>query len=147
MIKENPRYKIWKYNNKDSENQRKNYSSEKNSVMHQEFYINGEFCLEGLEKLTKGTNAEWKKLHPTLPEHRTEPEETLVYSNSNAILLISADYAKKHHKVDLTLKNYSEENPKLLENLRATIEKSLNCKLNNKDETSDLITKLDLESN
>jgi hypothetical protein len=113
-------------------------------IMHKAFYMKGELNLDGLEELTKKnweesdligleelTKKNWKKLYP-LVENKEKTERTLVYANPNVTAIISPNYATNYHEIDITLKNYSNENPQIIEGVKNIIEKSLNCKLNEK---------------
>jgi hypothetical protein len=112
--------------------------------MHKTFEMKGDFNLEGLEKLTK---KEWTRLNPSLEENRTYSEETFVYGNPQAIIILSANYETNYHQIDISLKKYSEDNIKNIENIKLLLENKLEKKINEKKETLDLIDKLDLESN
>jgi hypothetical protein len=139
MINENPKYKLWRYSNK-----KEALYLEPRPIMHKTFEMNGKFSLDGLEKLTKG---EWKRLHPTLEEHRTDPEETLVYGNPEAIIIISANYETDYHQIDISLKRYSENNLQTIENIKLILESKLEKKINEKKESSDLINEIDVKPN
>lgn len=138
MLKENPQYKIWKYSNKGSSNLKPH------PIMHKTFEMNGKFSLDGLEKLTEG---EWKRLHPTLEEHRTDPEETLVYGNPEAIVIISANYETDYHQIDISLKKYSKNNFNTIENIKLILESKLEKEITEIKESSDLINKIDIKPN
>ena len=109
-------------------------------IMHKQFEMDGKFSLDGLESLTKEG---WKRLYPLLPEHRTDPKETWVYGDSQAVTIISANYETNHHIVDISLKKYSENNLNAIENIKLVLENKLENKLNEKDESSDLIDKIE----
>ena len=111
----------------------------KNPLMHKKFNINGKFNLDGLEKLTEEG---WKREFPRLPEHRTEPEETWVYSSKKAVVILSANYETNYHELDISLKDYSKNNPKNIDDIREIIEKNLECKLNEEGNLS-LMDKLE----
>jgi hypothetical protein len=130
---------MWKYSS-----QKEDLHLEPRPIMHKTFEMKGDFNLENLEKLTK---TEWTRLNPSLEENEIYSEETLVYGNPEAIVIISANYETNYHQIDINLKKYSEDNIKNIENIRLLLENRLEKKINEKKETSDLIDKLDLESN
>jgi hypothetical protein len=139
MLNENPKYKLWRYTSK-----KEDFCLEPRPIMHKTFEMNGKFSLDGLEKLTEG---EWKRIHPTLEEHRTDPEETLVYGNPEAIVIISANYETDYHQIDISLKKYSENNIQIIENIKLILENKLEKKITETKESTNLINEIDIKSN
>lgn len=128
-MEENNKYSGFKYTSREKETD----SSHTPRRLHKQFYIDGKFNLDGLEDLTKQG---WRRLYPVLPEHRTEPEETWVYSRPDAILVLYANYEKDYHNVELGA------DTQMFEYIKLNLEKNLECKLNEEGNSS-LMDKLE----
>lgn len=115
-------------------------SSEPTPIMHELYEINGIYDFDGLDLREYG----WRKIHPCTNEQRKDPEETLVYTGPQGIAIMHLNYETHYHQVDITLKNYSENNPGTMENLKLMFERNLECKLKERRESPlDLMDKIE----
>lgn len=125
----NDKYKIYKGTDEKK--------LEDSKLRYKKFEINGKFNKMGLENLK---NQGIKRLFPLLDKEIEEPEETLVYSTPLARIIIFANYKEDHHDIDIYLKASSDNDDKIIEDIKSLLEKRLETKLD--DIKSDLINKI-----
>ena len=90
------------------------------------FWIKGKPDFGLLENLKKKG---MRRFIPLLPEHRTEPEETLGYSTNLATILIYANYETNFHEVNIILKVKGLEDQNAIEKTRLMLESKLKFEL------------------
>lgn len=162
-LKENEKYMVHKiYSNKDSRNQKAEDSSEYISIMHKQFETIGEYKFGKLDLMRFG----WRRIQPIcdeedeivtviekdgtkineskiLPSKKYNPQKTLVYSNEKAVIVMSINRESNYHEIDISLKNYSDINPQIIEETKRMLENALECKLNEKKRGLSLINKIE----
>jgi len=142
-MKQNNRYKI---PNIHSGLDKKGDLSEPTPVMYKEFEMKGKYNFDELDLREYG----WKRIHPSINQHRTAPEETFVYSGPQGTTIMHLNYETHNHQVGILLKNYSKNDSETIENIKLMFERNLEGKLNDKEELpiSNLIDLIDkIESN
>jgi len=115
-------------------------------TVYKEFEMKGKYYFDGLDLKKEG----WKRIYPSINQHRTSPEETFVYSGPQGTAIMHLNYETDYHKIEILLKNYSGDNPKTIEDIKLMLERGLEGKLNEKEEfpISNLIDLIDkIESN
>ena len=142
-MEQNDRYKIQKIHNGLD---KKGDLSESTQVVYKEFEMKGKYYFDGLDLRKE----EWKRIHPSINQHRTSPKETFVYSGPQGTVIMHLNYETDNHQVGILLKSYSGNNPKTIEDIKLMLERGLEGKLNEKEEfpISNLIDLIDkIESN
>jgi hypothetical protein len=119
-------------------------SSREYPVMHKSFFMKGTYDFDGLDLSEYG----WKRIHALTLQQKgkleKDPEyidylETIVYSGPQGTAVMYLNYKTDNHNIDITLRNYSENNQEKIENLKLMLERSLEGKLDNVDPNSNLI--------
>jgi hypothetical protein len=136
----------FKYNNRDSENQRVENSSEVKPIMHKQFETRGIFNFGELELGAYG----WVRTYPlnveeniitmsvkdekniTREKRKSQEEDylkTYIFDSKNATAVLSLDFKEHYHQMDLFLKTQSGGNQAIIKEIKIMFERGLKCEL------------------
>jgi len=111
----NSKYEMYNGRNKEPE------ADKSEDANYASFGITGKPHFRSLDDLKKEG---FKRFIPRLPEHRTDPKETIVYATDSVTIVISANYETDYHEVDIIAKEVLED-LNIIENTKSLLEKTL----------------------